>query len=335
MKNLNQQLKLRVGVLAAWAAALSAGFAASPSAPPATVTKEQDLVIVTLTEEAKGRLRLEVAPVVERIVPERLTFAGQIVVPLKPENPTLSPLLTGDQTIAIDLADRQTIADGRVKELAIARDIARIAMARAEKIHRADAASTRSVDEASAALQLAEAQLEIATLRRQLLGDNVEASIENRKATWIQVPIYTGEAPLLAADKTALVTFPGQEVSPLTATPISGPRTASRLSNTVDWYYSLPPNDNVQPGEWVRVDVPTLRGQKTYRVIPFNSVVHDIHGGQWVYEQLSPQRYVRRRVQVLRVAGAEAVLKTGPSPGTLIVTQGTPELFGTEFFTGK
>ena len=39
---------------------------------------------------------------------------------------------------------------------------------------------------------------------------------------------------------------------------------------------------------------------------------------------------VRRRVQVSRVAGDQAVLATGPAVGSKIVTVGAAELFGTE-----
>jgi hypothetical protein len=64
-------------------------------------------------------------------------------------------------------------------------------------------------------------------------------------------------------------------------------------------------------------------------------VLHDIHGGQWVYEQTAPHTYTRRRAQVARLAGGDAVLASGPPVGSKIVTDGSAELFGTEFMTGK
>jgi hypothetical protein len=69
-------------------------------------------------------------------------------------------------------------------------------------------------------------------------------------------------------------------------------------------------------------------------VVPWASVLQDIHGGQWVYENTAPQTFVRRRVHVERVAGADAVLGSGSKPGGRIVTDGAAELFGTEFGAG-
>jgi hypothetical protein len=45
--------------------------------------------------------------------------------------------------------------------------------------------------------------------------------------------------------------------------------------------------------------------------------------------------FTRRRIQVLRVLGDQAVLKQAPPESALIVTKGATELFGTEFLTGK
>ena len=64
-------------------------------------------------------------------------------------------------------------------------------------------------------------------------------------------------------------------------------------------------------------------------------MLHDIHGGQWVYEMTGPTTFVRRRVQVARVVGADAVLASGPAVGAKIVTDGSAELFGIEFGPGK
>jgi hypothetical protein len=45
--------------------------------------------------------------------------------------------------------------------------------------------------------------------------------------------------------------------------------------------------------------------------------------------------FVRRRVEVVRVADGRAVLSFGPKVGTPVVTGGAAELFGTEFGAGK
>ena len=68
--------------------------------------------------------------------------------------------------------------------------------------------------------------------------------------------------------------------------------------------------------------------------MPFTSVLYDIHGGAWVYEQQEPLVFARRRVAVEYVDGTNAILATGPEPGRSVVTDGAAELFGTEFGVG-
>ena len=65
------------------------------------------------------------------------------------------------------------------------------------------------------------------------------------------------------------------------------------------------------PGQRVSVSVP-LRGDEEKLVVPWAAVLHDIHGNTWVYENIAPQTFARRRVAVARVAGTNAVLASGP-----------------------
>jgi multidrug efflux pump subunit AcrA (membrane-fusion protein) len=104
----------------------------------------------------------------------------------------------------------------------------------------------------------------------------------------------------------------------------------------VDVFYELE-NDagrTLRPGERVSVTV-FLRGEEESLVVPWAAVVIDIHGGAWVYESLGKGRYQRRRVEVRQVDGDSAVLHSGPRPGTLVVTAGAAELFGTELGFSK
>jgi len=74
-----------------------------------------------------------------------------------------------------------------------------------------------------------------------------------------------------------------------------------------------------------------LRGDEESLVVPWSAVVHDVHGGEWVYESTAPHVFVRRRVQVRSVVGSDAALASGPSVGASIVVAGAAELFGVEF----
>ena len=96
------------------------------------------------------------------------------------------------------------------------------------------------------------------------------------------------------------------------------------------------PNTNgaYRPGERLGVTLP-LRTTTENLTLPWASVLHDIQGATWVYEQTAPQTYVRRPVEVRYVTDGLAVLGRAPANGAKIVTTGAFELFGTEFGVGK
>lgn len=196
----------------------------------------------------------------------------------------------------------------------------------------AEAGSVRGVDEAKTALALAESTRTTARLQRELLGTPVGQG--GPKRAWVRVSIYSGEAALLDSKAEAGIRLFGSALSQ-TVKPVDGPPTANGFMHTIDWYYELPLQAPLRAGERVAVEVPTLQGKLEFVVIPFKAVLHDIHGGQWVYVQTKEHTYTRRRIQVLRVAGSDAILEGEFPKGALVVTDGSAELFGTEFMTGK
>lgn len=54
-----------------------------------------------------------------------------------------------------------------------------------------------------------------------------------------------------------------------------------------------------------------------------------------MYIALGERAFRRARVELVRVAGREAVLARGPEPGARLVVQAAAELYGTEFGVGK
>jgi hypothetical protein len=66
------------------------------------------------------------------------------------------------------------------------------------------------------------------------------------------------------------------------------------------------------------------------RVVPYASVLYDLAGEAWVYTSPEPQTFVRQRVSVSRISGADAYLKDGPPAGTRVVTVGVAQLYGAE-----
>ncbi len=309
--------------------------AAAPSASaPASISKEGDLVIVKLTPDAEKRLRLKVATVEERAMPEVRLFAGEVVVPSGDAKEPMAPVVGGSFEQVLQLAERQASADGRIKEAEIRIELAKLTLERALQARKAEAESAQAVDAAKAALQIAEAGLAVAEAQRRLLGTPM-GQIASSSRAWIRVPIYTGESGLLDEEADAAVSMLGASTKALAAKPVSGPPTANAVAGTIDRYYELPQGTRLQRGARVAVEIRVRGAETPSLVVPFNAVLHDIHGGEWVYERTSEHNYTRRRVRVKRVAQGQAVLASGPPPRSRIVTDGAAELFGTEFYTGR
>jgi hypothetical protein len=96
----------------------------------------------------------------------------------------------------------------------------------------------------------------------------------------------------------------------------------------------LPPGAALRPGERVHVRLAS-RAAETATLIPTSALLHDIHGGTWVYERTAPQVFARRRVEVQDTVGGLALLTRGPQVGAQIVATGAAELYGIEFGVGK
>ena len=299
---------------------------------PAIITKEGDLVVLTLKPEAEQRLRLKIVPVEMRSIPATRLFSGEVVLPLAGEGKSVAPVLGGTLDEVLRLADLQAAADGRILQAQVQIDAAKIAVERAQKMLSAEAGSARTVDEAKTALASAEAAITTAKVQRDLLGSAVGQG--GAKRAWVRVAIYSGESSLLDANAEASIRPLGASIA-TNAKPVAGPPTANALTNTVDWYYALPADTKLRAGERVAVEIATLDSKTESLIVPFSAILHDIHGGQWVYEQTAEHTYSRRRVQVSRLSGRDAVLASGSRVGSKIVTDGAAELFGTEFMTGK
>lgn len=290
----------------------------------------------------------------------------------------LSPLLTPDgrATLSAALAD----ANGQVNTAKASFDLADIAVKRAERVLKEGAGSQRQVDEARAAFDVAKRTLDAATARRAILnkvvGDaeggtaapipidapqdgvlrvvsalpgqtvpNGAALFEvvDLSTVWVRVPLPVGDLDGIDRTEPARVgrlsAPPGTRLT--TARPVAAPPSANPLAATVDVFYELPNADGkLTPGQRLGVTVP-LADAKAGRTVPWSAVVFDVHGGTWVYEQVGPRTYARRRVLVAYTVGADAVLAdtpngppgtgaVGPPVGAKVVAEGGQELFGAE-----
>jgi cobalt-zinc-cadmium efflux system membrane fusion protein len=153
---------------------------------------------------------------------------------------------------------------------------------------------------------------------------------------WVRTPIYSGDLGDLRPGASALVR--PINASPSTkgrrAPPVSAPPTADPRTSTTDYYYELPnKNLTLHPGERVSVSVP-MQGSEECLQVPYSAILFDMQGGTWVYEEIEPLAYTRRRVLVDYVVDQDACLAQGPKRGTAVVASGGPEIFGEEFGVG-
>jgi RND family efflux transporter MFP subunit len=272
-----------------------------------------------------------------------------------------------------DVATLQIEAKQQIETDKIQVEAAQIAYDRAVQLLENKAGSQRSADEAEAALKLAKESLETAEARDAFLAgveldenagelaiqeiespvagllQSIDAAPSERVAAgeplfrvvqtqivWIRVPVYVGEWRKVETDQPARIAEYGQpeHARARSARYVSAPPAANPMATSVDLYYELSNDDGqLYPGQKLAVTLP-IQGKKPNLVVPFKAVLYDVHGGAWVYEEVEPHVYARKRVAVEFVDGDDAVLVAGPPAGARIVTDGAAELFGTEFGVG-
>lgn len=72
-------------------------------------------------------------------------------------------------------------------------------------------------------------------------------------------------------------------------------------------------------------------------ILPYDALLYDPKGKEWVYVSPSPQVFERKPVKVDLIEGKDVIYASGagPAPGSRVVTMGAVELFGIEFGVGK
>lgn len=279
----------------------------------------------------------------------------------------LAPLLTPEARTT--LATARVDAEGKYESARTDADNKKLALDRARRLADQQAGSRRAVEEAQAAYDIAQRTLTAFQGQRDLLvkvagevergtaaplpivaphegslrtltaqpGQHVPAGgalfeVADLRTMWVRVPVYVGDLNELAAEESVQVGSPTQahHEPTCTAWPVPAPPVANPLSGTADLVYELSIRaGGLAPGQRVAVAIP-LRGAERGPVVPWSAVIHDIHGGTWVYAQVGALTYQRRRVQVRYVAGDRAVLADPKAVGATVVTAGAAELFGTE-----
>ena len=128
---------------------------------------------------------------------------------------------------------------------------------------------------------------------------------------------------------------PGKPVAKLAAKPagIAEADLANGRERTA--YYVLPAgSDGLEPGDHVTVKVPLARNGAPASVLPVSAVLYEPNGSTWVYANPLPNTFVREQLQIEFMQAGRAVIRTGPPPGSRIVTVGAFELYGAESSIG-
>lgn len=300
------------------------------------------------------------------VVPGQPVKAGQTIV-------SLQPVLSADTRA--QFANLKIEADGQVDQAKKQLNIAKVAVDRIQKLRSGSiAVGAGAVEDANNAFELAENALRIAEVRRDSLAKSMQQAgiggltmlplispadgilrnlqvqpgqqvavgaplfeVERLDPVWIRVPVYVGDLKVIAAEKDARVgslADRGDEAK-VVAKPVEAPPTGDPLSATVDLYYEVAnPKFTYRPGQRLGVSVP-LTGKSEGLVIPSSALYYDIQGGSWVYEKVKDHTFVRRRVEIERVADGTAVVTRGLKANVEVVTVAVPELYGTEFGFAK
>jgi len=155
---------------------------------------------------------------------------------------------------------------------------------------------------------------------------------------WVEVPVYVGDVERVDRSLAASLRSLGGGTAPklVAAAPVSAPPIGDAVTATARLFYEFDNSEQrFTPGQRVAVELPIVGQTEPRLVAPYSAVVHDVLGGSWVYVAKSPTEFERVRVEVERVLGDRCVLSRGPKAGTPLVTEGTAEIFGTEFGAGK
>lgn len=78
-----------------------------------------------------------------------------------------------------------------------------------------------------------------------------------------------------------------------------------------------------------------VTGSGTRLEAPYNALLYDASGREWVFVSPAPNVYMRTDIKVEQIDGDKVLYSRGPAAGSKVVTMGAAELYGIEFGVGK
>ncbi len=273
-----------------------------------------------------------------------------------------------------DLEAARVQAKGEQEAAKVQLEAAKIKVDRTKRLRLDNVGSVKAVDEARAEYELAEARLKAAQAKTEVLKStiidlgsgnlatltmsspvdgvikSVQVSANQSVAAgtpmfqvigvdplWIRVPVYVGDLKKIDEKKPVRVRGLADPVgSPArVAKPVTAPPSGNPAASTIDLFFEVDNHDGVFRPDQRLIAIVPLGNTEKRKTVPWSAILYDVHGGTWVYENVEPHVFVRRRVELIRVVEQKAILARGPETGAKIVTAGAAELFGTEFGVGK
>jgi RND family efflux transporter MFP subunit len=282
---------------------------------------------------------------------------------------SLVPIISPD--VQATMAPLLIQAEGQVKQATDQLKIAKVNLDRAESLLRDRLGGNAALVDAKAQFDLAETNLRNAERNREILakvtsdaakgnfnaqeitapaggviqalqalpGQKVQAGaplfvVQILDPVWVRVPIFVGDLDNLAIDRDAMIG--GVAGAPGAAAhkgkPVAAPPSGDPIAGTVNVFYEVDNKDGrLRTGQRVGVTLP-MQGEDESLTVPSASLIRDIHGNTWVYEQTGDHAFSRRLIMVDRVVGDLAVVAGGKiKAGARVVTSGAAELYGAEF----
>jgi len=357
----------------------------APAAPPARLvppTSPERLATVELTEDAQAALGLELAVVETLAARETRIVPGEVMVPIgrdivlaapvggriaapraalpRAGEPVRArqPLLSLIPMVAVDRNARAS-AERDVAAARASLELAEVRTRRTAGMLSDGSGSQRARDEAETQRAIAQAELEAARSRLQIVSAtpldadtwlSIESPVDGLlrglrvapgqtvpagtplvdiagAGRWVKVSLSASDAQLALSEQALGRRIGRSDDVPLA--PVLGPPSADPLRGSVDRYFLLPPGSDWIPGE--RIVVQLLGApRKDTLAVPVPAVVRDAEGAAWVYENTGPGAFRRRRVEPLRREGPLLLLARGLVPGSEVVSTGAVELWGFE-----
>ncbi len=151
---------------------------------------------------------------------------------------------------------------------------------------------------------------------------------------WIRLALSEEEWARVAKDKPARVlplATRGKMKKELTAVVSKLPALEDPKRTMLTLYYVVKGKDHgLTANNRMRVELQLKGSGKERKVVPYSALYYDGKGTPWVYVNTKKLTFERKRVEVERIEGESAVLKSGPEVGTRVATVGAALLYGAE-----